>query len=119
MKTKSALLMFVPVVMLTACHKEYPYVVQRVDNNKITVKDSGKSKTFVVNASRYDHLAYVYPGDTIEYCVNGLVQNLFHGKKMVSVPESGYLKFNKDSLDVRQDRILLAKTRHEIWSKYR
>ena len=116
MKAKYKLLAVVPFIMMTGCKREYSAVVKDVSDNKIWVTDteSNTDKIFVLN-TRYDHLNYVYPGDTLEYV---LKKHYWHKHKfVVNIPEYGHLCLDKDSLNVRQDRVILNRTKQQLLAK--
>lgn len=89
------------------------FVVYNVIDNKVFTTDtkSENNKIFVVNARSYEHLKYVFSGDTIEYFNN---KHFFKkGNEVIDIPSRGYLKFNGDSLCARQNRRFYAHTRYE------
>ena len=120
MRAKYKLLFFVPLIMSVGCNREHKMVVQKVVDNKIVAKDtnSGKNQVIVMN-TRYEHLAYVYSGDTIEYIATRPCLDVFRNTKRIDIPDVGYLKFDKDSLMVRQDRRFFQNTKDKIWARNR
>ena len=119
MKTKQNLCMLVFMAMLMGCGHEHKMIVEKVYDNKITVKDikSDTEKVLVVNARRYDHLAYIHPGDILEYFDDG--HSDFNYKDTVEIPLCGHLDFNKDSLYARLERELYAHTKYDKFGRVR
>lgn len=118
MKTNYKLLIFIPLMFTCGDNMHQSvyggkFVVRTVKNNKIFAKSikDGTDKTFVTNTRICDHLTYVFPGDTIEYFNKERFSSSTN--RIINVPNAGYLKFNSDSLEVRQNRRFYANTRYE------
>ena len=115
MHVKYKLLMFIPVFMLIGCNNENKCIVKQVSDNKIYVKDidTGTDKILVMN-TRYDHLTYVYPNDTITFFADkhgGNAEWFYRHNTVVKIPDDGYLLLNGKVLNYRQYYTFYKNTR--------
>ena len=105
---KYKLFMLIPLFALVGCNNENKCVVKQVSDNKIYVDDidTGETKVLIMN-TRYDHLAFVFPKDTISFfAVNqtGNAEHFYKKHNVINIPEDGYLQLNGDTLNIRQNR---------------
>lgn len=102
MHIKYKLLVFLPLFLLIGCNNKNKCIVKQVSDNKIYVRDihTGTTKVLVMN-TRWDHLTYVLPKDTIDFFANN---GVYKQSAVVQIPQDGHLLLNGDSLQVRQHR---------------
>ena len=110
---KYKLFMLIPLFALVGCNNENKCVVKQVSDNKIYVDDidTGETKVLVMN-TRYDHLMYVYPNDTITFFADKRGGERFYkDNEVIQIPDNGHLLLDSDTLNHRQYRRFYKNTR--------